>query len=229
MPFDYYFSLGVNCQAAFQIRRVLGKDSASFFSWNVTKLGSLVSLLESDFSGILEKENLSPQPGTGLIYDNSHQYSLHSPFKEGDVWEGESYEENYAAFRQKMEYLVSKFRKIARSGQKVAYFYVTQENDRVVDQSKRVRDLLLKAHQGRSFELVVIQDKSRREASWNEPNIRNRYLDRLAPWSDATDGHVKSWDRIFAEFAHADPMRLANFEVTAGSKVNLSNPTDNLD
>jgi hypothetical protein len=31
--FDEYVSLGWNCEAAFQIRRALGRDDASFFNW----------------------------------------------------------------------------------------------------------------------------------------------------------------------------------------------------
>jgi hypothetical protein len=228
MLFSHYFSLGVNCQAAFQIRRVLGKDNASFFSWNVTKYEALISLLQNNFSGILDKSNLSPQPNTGLIFDSFYNYSLHSPFKEGEIWEGQAYEEKYNALRAKMEYLVSKFYKVAKSADRVAYFYVTQENNDARQQSMRVRDLLLKAHGRENFELIVLQDNAKREDSWREPLIRNRYLARLAPWSDATDGHVRSWDRIFAEFPHVEPMRLAGYDKAAGSAVDLENPTADL-
>lgn len=229
MSFSHYFSLGVNCQAAFQIRRVLGKDSASFFSWNVTKYDALISLLRSDFAGILEKDNLSLLPNAGLLFDSSHQYSLHSPFREGELCKGEAYEKKYAAFRAKMNYLISKFYSVAKSANRVAYFYVTQETAEARQNSIKVRDLLLKVHGRENFELIVLQDGARREESWKEPLIRNRYLARLAPWSDATDGHVRSWDRIFAEFPHVEPMRLAGYDRAAGSVVNLDNPISDLE
>ena len=43
------------------------------------------------------------------------------------------------------------------------------------------------------------------------PQIHNRYLARIAPWNNAPDGHVSSWDRLFYEFPQKEPMRFSGY------------------
>lgn len=212
MKFDYYFSLGVNCEGAFQIRRVLGHDSSCFFSWNVTKFNALISLLRGGFAGTLQLDNLTPRPGTGLIHDSSHDYLLHSPFKDSDPWEGENFEKGFTLLQEKFRYWVDKFYKIAQSGSSVVYFYRTEEQENVLEKSQVVAKLLSEIHKTDNFRFVVLQHEKFKEPDWGQTLIRNFYMKRFAPWIDATDGHVASWDRVFAAFPHAhDNLRLSGF------------------
>lgn len=217
MQFDYYFSIWINCEGAFQIRRVLGRDSSCFFSWNVTKFDALISLLSSSFEDTLQLKNLTPRPGTGLIFDSSHNYLLHSPFKDSDPWEGEYFENTFASLQSKFRYLIDKFYRIAQSGNSVVYFYRTEE-DGVQEKSKAVVQLLSKIHKADNFRFVVLQKEAFKEPDWGIPLIHNRYLKRFAPWNDATDGHVASWDRVFASFPLArDALRLSGFDKISDS------------
>ena len=35
--------------------------------------------------------------------------------------------------------------------------------------------------------------------------------ERQRGWNDATDGHVSSWDSVFREFPHREPLHLAGY------------------
>lgn len=213
MKFDHYFSLGVNCEGAYQIRRILGHDSSCFFSWNVTKFESLVAILRNDFDGVLQRENLTPRPGSGLIHDSSYDFMFHSPFKDSEEWSGPAFEEKLQALQKKFVYLINKFRRIAESGESVVYFYRTEDKDNVRQKAITVAETLKNMHHNDQFRLVVLQSDVARESDWGEQFIHNRYMKRFAPWSDATDGHVASWDRVFSEFQHAhDDLRLSGFD-----------------
>ncbi|WP_082501294.1 DUF1796 family putative cysteine peptidase [Methylobacterium sp. Leaf88] len=211
--FSEYVSLGNNCEVAFQIRRVLGRDSSSFFSWNVTPLGSLESLLRSKFSGILSRENLSIHGSGALINDSSHHYKFHSPF--ADAFMGDSnFEVQYEELKKKFDYLTLKFLRKRTEIENVAYFYKCDEHSTKIDFQiavVKIRDLIAEIQGNNSFKLVFIQDEAFREEDWGLDNIANRYLKRLAPWADATDGHVQSWDRIFREFPSESEMHLSGY------------------
>ncbi len=209
--FSHWVSLGFNCEVAFQMRRVLGRDSSSFFSWNITPLAALSSLLDSRFAGILQPGNLSDHGDGVLVRDASHGYSFHSPFATPNPHDDPAFAGKLAEFRVKVGYLLDKFAAIAASGEPVAYFHRTEEPDaRAI--GEHLMELLGRYHgEVRNFVLVLIQPQDRQEPDWATPRLANRYLRRLAPFDDAPDGHVQSWDRIFAEFPHREPMRLAGF------------------
>ena len=113
--------------------------------------------------------------------------------------------------REKALYLIEKFFNVASHSRQTTYFYKTEAvNARSA--MVRIRDVIAKRHNWRdNFTVVVLQTSDRQEADWGEPQIANRYLSRFSPEGDATDGHVKSWDRVFREFPHQDPMRLTEF------------------
>jgi hypothetical protein len=202
--YDEYISLGGRCETAFQFRRVLGRDSSSFFSWNVTPLPSLIRLLETDFAGILQPETLAPNEW--LVYDQSADYSFHLHGEGRKSKEHPDFLNNLAQFKEKADYLIQKLRDDARSGKRIAYFYRAEENYDLKPQAERVRDLLAALHGGINFTLIFVQEESRRTPDWNIEGVRNRYLTRFAPFNDQGDAHLLSWDKIFREFPHKEPL-----------------------
>lgn len=209
LDFSNYVSLGSNCEIAFQFRRILGRESSSFFSWNVTSFAALSSLLSSRFSGILEEQNLSPH-GHGMVRDNFHDYLFHTPFSTPNPSDDPDFAKNLANHRSKARYLIDKFTSQAASGEPIVYFYRTEEEDAKA-KAMVVRDSLAGMHHRDNFRLVIIQAESRREDDWQEACIANRYVLRLAPFNDATDGHVSSYDRIFREFPFSGEMRYSGY------------------
>lgn len=209
--FDRYASLGYNCEGAFQIRRALGRDDSNFFSWNITTFDALDSLLANRFEGIMNVENFRHHT-MDLVRDLAGDYMFHSLFPHEENINYSDYPEIVQEHQEKAAYLVEKFIAAAQSDDiRTCYFYKTDEAD-ARDRSVRVRDLLLDLSEGRqNFQLVTIQTADRQESSWDEPMVFNRYAKRFAAIDDAHDGHVSSWDRIFAEFPHREGLRLAGY------------------
>ncbi len=199
--YDNYVSLGSNCEPAFQLRRLLGRDAAFFFNWLVTPLDTLVAVIASDFAGVYAKENLQPTADAGMVLDVGSGLKFHSAFRKelGRNLSGPRFDELYAESAAKYAMLAERFRTLARSTSRVAYLVKTADAEARA-KTVMLRDVLSDRYPDHDFTLVVLQTSDREEADWGEARIRNRYLARFADFSRAHDGHVPSWDRIFAEF-----------------------------
>jgi hypothetical protein len=199
--YDNYVSLGFNCEAAFQFRRLLGRDVAYFFNWLVTPLGSLVEVMRSDFAEVYRQDNLEVTNNPMMVLDRGSGMKFHSAFRKelGRDLSGPRFDALFVESRAKYAMLAQRFRDLAASPNRVLYVVKTAEADatpRVVE----LRDLIAARYPAHDFAVVALQTGDRHEADWGEPRIFNRYLDRFAPTSRAGDGHEPSWDRVFAEF-----------------------------
>lgn len=207
--YDHYLSLGANCESGFQFRRVLGGDQSNFFNWNVTPLRSLNALLSADFSGICDIDELIYEGNGTLVRDRRYNYQFH--------WVGDNIEslgngkEVYEANRSRLLYLASKFRATVASGSSVAFFY-TLNGESDVDQFKVTQTILREKFHCRNFSIIIITDGAVDISdSQISPGLFVRRTKRFAPWSDATDGHVSSWDAIFREFPATAGVRLSGY------------------
>ena len=209
--YGHYISLGTNCEVAFQFRRVLQRDSSSFFSWNVTSSSSLLSLFRADFQSILSANNISQHGDGGLCLDASHGYLFHSPFACPNPLDDPRFEASLASHRQKVNYLIEKLYESAKGDERIAYFYKTDE----IEAKKVFTDLrneMLRFHNGRdNFVIVAVLPQTLAEPDWKEDGIDNCYIKRFAPVDDASDAHVSTWDKIFRKHPHLDPMYLSGY------------------
>jgi hypothetical protein len=209
--YDHYVSLGRNCEVAFQFRRVLSKDQSSFFSWNITSLDALISILGSDFRGVLQEENLRPYGRGDLVLDVSHGYCFHSPFSKSTPTEDPLFRDKFDKLKEKTDYLIKKFHRVAEHAGRVAYFYKT-EDSHPKGKLLTVRDMLRDYHKGReNFILISLETEAFREEDWAEVCIANRYLRRFAPDEDAVDGHLQSYDKVFREFPHVEGLLFSTY------------------
>lgn len=208
--FDRYTSLGRDCEVGFQIKRVLGFQESGFFNWNYTDPEPLVSLLSSDFSGILQPENLSVHNGGALIRDASHGFFMHHEFDVERFKAAPDFSEKLAELKAKFLYFVRDFKRAAASRQKTVYFLKYEGTD-ARSFALRIREELVRYHQGNPFKIVFLQAADRYESEWGLAGIHNRYLKRFAPFDDTLDAHVPTWDKVFREFPHKLPLRLANY------------------
>lgn len=214
MQYDEYISLGSDCEGGFQIRRILGQDSSNYFNWNVTPLLALQQVLENRFDGVLQQANISVHGDGGLLNDHRYDYKFHSPFDRPDYESDPEWEAKFQDHREKSRYLIDKFLRERPADHATAYFYkvaVTEEPGAARRLLPEIRDILARIHGASRFVIVAVQGAEHREDPWGLPQIHNRYLARIAPWNDAPDGHVSSWDRLFYEFPHKAPMRFSGY------------------
>lgn len=203
--YDHYVSLGENCEAAFNFRRILGKDISYYFNWLVTPLDSLIDIIENDFKDDFEIGNLYHKNNQIImITDKRYNISHHSPFKEieGQL-SGSDFETIYKNHKDKLSLFKKRFRALAQSKLFVLYFIKAGEltgTTNVRIKCAKLRDIMLNHYPDHKFNIVVLQEKNRLELQWDEPRIFNRYLDRFAPYNNVPDYHKESWDRIFSEF-----------------------------
>jgi hypothetical protein len=208
--FDQYVALGCNCEVGFQLKRVRGTADSGFFTWNITEPDALISLLENDFAGILDKENLSLHTGGHLVRDKSHDFMVHHLFDPLQFKSAPDFDDKLETLRKKFDYFVRKFRQEAASPGHTAYFYKNIHSD-ARGLALQVHALLKRYHGTNPFTLIILQPAENMEPDWGLSGIRNRYLKRFAPYDDTPDGHVPSWDAVFREFPHRKPLLLANY------------------
>ncbi len=171
-------------------------------------IASLLSLLDLDFSGIMRPENLAYDGNGSLVRDTAHGYHFH--------WVGHDISlinVDGPAIRDHQEkgaHLVDKFRDLMKSRESKVLFYATEENG-ARGHFEKVAELIRGKFGARNFKIVLLQPIARFEPDWGSEIVANRYLDRFAPWADATDGHVRSWDAVFKEFPHGSGLALSGF------------------
>lgn len=208
--FDRYVSLGSNCEVGFQLKRVRAAAESGFFTWNITEPDALISLLDSDFSGILHKENLSLHTGGHLARDKSHDFMVHHLFDPVQFNSAPDFDDKLQTLKAKFDYFVRKFREEAALPGRTAYFYKNVHSD-ARGFALQVHALLKRYHRANPFTLIVLQPAETMAPDWGIPDIRNRYLKRFAPYDDTSDGHVPSWDAVFREFPHRKRPLLENY------------------
>jgi hypothetical protein len=208
-PFDRYVSLGRDCEVGFQLKRVRGAQESGFFNWNFTEPEALLSLLKSNFFGILQENNLSIHLDGALVRDSSHGFFVHHDFDIKSFKSAPDFPKKLKRLQDKFTYFVDTFRKGAQSPGRTAYFFKCEIPD-ARDAALAIRAELGRYHEQNSFSLIVVQTSDRAEVDWGISAIHNRYLKRFSPHDETLDAHVPSWDNIFREFPHRIPLRLAS-------------------
>lgn len=196
--FDRYVPLGVNCEADWQLRHLIGYQESGFFANGVAQLKPLVSLIASDFAGIGQSQNLRYEGNSTLVRDTAHGYTFH--------WVGPGVEQcsdpNTESFIRnigRLNYLAAKFRSSVSSDESIAFIY-TCHDEVPFEPLSQVARLLEQQYGTTDFKIIVLQSIERYEPEWDHPRLVNRYLKRLAPWSDVADASIECWHKIFAEF-----------------------------
>lgn len=208
--FDRYASLGRDCEVGFQFKRILGRQESGFFNWNYTNPEPLLSLLSSDFSGILEESNLSLHAGGSMIRDASHDFFVHHEFDINLFNAASDFSEKLNKLRAKFRHFINDFKNSADSANLTAYF-LKYEDSSAREFALKVQTELKRYHKLNPFAVIVLQTSDREETDWCLPGIHNRYLKRFAPYDDTLDAHVASWNNIFREFPHKSQMQFTNY------------------
>jgi tetratricopeptide (TPR) repeat protein len=211
--FDQYISLGFNCEAGLQFQRI-GWNQSSFFRFTLAPFEALCALLQNDFAGIYQRENLVPcdedmvtDLGTGIGFHSRMRSVVDSATNRYRFEPNPDLVEIHRAEAEKASYLAEKWRQQARSAMRILYF-LKLEGPKARERAIYLRDLILRFYPQHDFMLLVLQTEEQREPDWNVDRIVNRYLVRFCPPTDAFNGDTASWDRLFEEF----PLRQEKFD-----------------
>ena len=115
--YDAYISLGSNCEAGFQLRRI-GYNDSSFFRWTLSPYKSTFNLIQNDFKNLFLKENLVPV-WDNMVEDTKYKISFHSKLlsKQDEVTKQRSFldtydfEQIYQSEYQKIQHFIQKWYK----------------------------------------------------------------------------------------------------------------------
>jgi hypothetical protein len=225
--YDYYISLGDNCEIGLQLRRV-GYEQSSFFRFTASHFNSTYQIIENDFQDIFLKENLVPRVcrngETVMVRDTKYNIGIHARmpyidredgktiFVENDAFNA-AYDREYS----KIRYLIEKWNSLVNSDRKVLYLIKSQNNTSRAN-AEKLLELFSRKYPDLDFNLVYLQLEKDREPDWGIPRLHNRYLPRFAPFSSAKNGDAESWDRLFLEFPLLDENREKSFKIREISK-----------
>jgi hypothetical protein len=153
MAFKHYISLGSYCETAFQIRRRRNVTQAHFFDWLVTPLESLMLVLENDFEGVFERENIHPTKDGQSVVDTSNGLLFHHEFTRND--QGLVTEEvigrEYRIKQAKVQFLIDRWREIAGGSDPVLYVFL---GDGAPSQIQDLRNLIRRKYPALDFRLL---------------------------------------------------------------------------
>jgi SAM-dependent methyltransferase len=222
-PFDEYISLGWNCEVAFQVRRVLGRDDASFFNWGIFEIDSLISLIEARFEGTFNADAIAWDADYQLPRDHNFDFAFHGPWG-FELHDDPAFLIKLQAHQAKAAHLARRF--LTPRGRRL-YLYkppYTMPTEKV----ERLAELLAEITPDATMAIFRLAHESSSNAT--HPMLRERVLQRAAPVDDASDGHLASWDTVFAEFPHRalglrgpdPPPRVPALRASRSQGVNVS-------
>jgi hypothetical protein len=204
--FDCYISLGDNCEAGLQFRRI-GHEVSSIFRFAFIEPDDMRKILLSDFDGIFLKENLTPPVDCHMVRDIKTGLVLHSKLTSITDGEGKrtfcdnyNFDKVYDSEKNKVNHLVAKWRALVRSGKRVGYFFKHNLSSSRED-AETLLSLFQRCYPQHNYHLLYIQPKLLYEPPWGYERLHNVYLDHLAPYDNAENGaDVAGWNKIFREF-----------------------------
>ncbi len=195
-PFDEYVSLGWNCEAAFQIRRVLGRDDSSYFGWGIFEIDSLIRLIEAWFGGTFDADALTWDDDYRLPRDRNFDFAFHGPWAAGESRDDPALLPKLQDHRAKAAHLANRFL-TPRGPAALLYKPPCTMPAEKID---RLAGLL--AEITPDVTMVILRLAHESSSNATHPMLHERLLRRAAPIDHASDGHLASWDAVFAEFQH---------------------------
>ena len=203
--YDTYISLGTNCEAGFQLRRI-GHNESSFFRWTLSPYRSTFNLIENDFQDLYLPENLVPV-WDNMVEDTKYKISFHSKLlskqdqnsQQRVFLDSYDFEQTYQEEYRKIKYLVQKWYDLVNSDRSVLYI-IKQEQHGSKYNAKKLLDLFEAKYPHHQFAIAYIQHQDKQDAPWEYTKLHNIYFPRFAPIDHADCGDLNSWNELFTRF-----------------------------
>jgi hypothetical protein len=189
--FDKILSLGQACDTAYQIRRIFKQGEAYPFDWLTTSFAGLIEMIEQDFAGFLDEQNLVPA-GKYLL-DQKLQMSFLHDF------------DDPAAFRETLEEVSAKFQrrikrwlKLLNGGASVLFVrgqqYVNDDNLNE-DKARALLKVLQHKYESAKVHLLVQNPPAAGIPEIIEDNFWLLQLKVPEPWE--WSGDDEAWAEMF--------------------------------
>ncbi|MDU7837699.1 MAG: hypothetical protein E7J63_05190 [Pantoea sp.] len=200
---DRFENLGDNCEFAFYLR-FSGVDEGSLFRWTLVKnYWSLLNLIQSDFQGLFELENLRPSWHDMVLdtkYDMCFHTKMYSENKNGKwLWNQDNEELNdiFLEEKNKISYLVSKFKSSLNNKNRI---FVIKNNandldDFTIHLSKEISkhgDAKILYVKSDGMNYANNKEKIERVAN----NLYLTYIDKFAEYNKADNLSKNGWDNV---------------------------------
>jgi hypothetical protein len=189
-------SLGDNCEFGF-VQRANGYEDGGLLRWSISPLDKLIGCFDTDFKGLYAFDNLEPSApdmvrdlATGLMF-HTRMHSVDGRFVLSDA----ARRELYADEKDKMDHLLSKFRRRIREPGTICVY---KRNSGVVDSdAQRLQQSLNKL--GPSTLLVVRSTDD--PARWgtierSDSGFLVGFVDAFAPYFAADQISFRIWDLL---------------------------------
>lgn len=200
---DRFENLGDNCEFAFYLR-FSGVDEGNLFRWTLVKnYWSLLNLIQSDFQGLFELENLRPSWHDMVLdtkYDMCFHTKMYSENKNGKwLWNQDNEELNdiFLEEKNKISYLVSKFKSSLNNKNRI---FVIKNNandldDFTIHLSKEISkhgDAKILYVKSDGMNYANNKEKIERVAN----NLYLTYIDKFAEYNKADNLSKNGWDNV---------------------------------
>lgn len=200
---DRFENLGDNCEFAFYLR-FSGVDEGSLFRWTLVKnYWSLLNLIQSDFQGLFELENLRPSWHDMVLdtkYDMCFHTKMYSENKNGKwLWnqDNEKLNDIFLEEKNKISYLVSKFKSSLNNKNRI---FVIKNNandldDFTIHLSKEISkhgDAKILYVKSDGMNYANNKEKIERVAN----NLYLTYIDKFAEYNKADNLSKNGWDNV---------------------------------
>lgn len=194
-------SLGINCEASFQIKRKYAELDSFIFSWAwipnekcILNTINNINLIGSEgFKVDYNTGNMCVCNKTGMKFHGRKKISL----LKNDVEIADFLQE----VADRVAYLKRKFLiKVQGNDKKIFLFKRSEKISAPLENFAPELYTALKSINARNFDLVIISHKNYEAPPLDLPGVYNRYLERYSPYTNVADSCTTSWDRIFDEF-----------------------------
>ena len=201
--FDYIFSLGYNCEAAFRLYEYFKFEESSIFNWTfASSVNDLIFAL-NNFDKIGQDGYENPDPlweckYTHIRFHGKADMSLYVNSEATD----EIIENDKKDLIGRISHLKSKFLKLAKDNCKKLYVYKLRTDEINEEKINNIYSALLNLG-AKNFKLLIITEKSAKFDTDDSGNIIFRQVDYFAPDDDVTskkyfdNGFDKIWDEFY--------------------------------
>lgn len=190
-PYDDIVSLGRDCQAAYQLRRILGIDRANVFDWLVTRDPGLLTHIETGLHGFFAPESLITD-AKGIVRDRVTATTFPHEFPSGA-----DFATAHAKAAPRIAALVSRWQALVASDRSALFIRLHGWTGRPLHSAEALRDTLRLAAPRLRFRLLYLTTPDIHSPTPDTPDLIHRPLAQPDPpdWR----GHDAAWQAILEE------------------------------